>query len=207
MDVEEQDEMSTAIDALAQMRRLRHLMFATRPREALGDTVAACLRRMPLLKRCGRRVDLSHSNEYHLCYERDVVVSHDEALRQQSASGGPPFQLLQELFFHHFPEESPETQISDDVLRMPNLRTLVLRLCHQWRPKLLHLLRNVTDLSLVNALKRPSALQLFNAVGPQLTKLYLCQVRVFSPSKYQEICGFLNNAECLMVAPSFLVNK
>jgi hypothetical protein len=182
MDVEEQDEMSNAIDALAQMRRLRHLLFETQPQEALGKTVAACLRRMPLLKRCGRRIDLRHSNEYLLYYDRDVLFSHDEALRQQSASGRPPFQLLQEIFFHHFPEEPPETQISDDVLRMPNLRTLVLRL-YQWRPKMLHLLRNVTDLSLVSALIRPDALQLFNAVGPQLTKLFLFRVS-FSPSKY-----------------------
>jgi hypothetical protein len=183
--VGEQDEMSTAIDALARMRHLRHLLFETRPRAAMGEIVAACLRRMPLLRRCGPRVHLRHSEEYLLSYDGDVFLSHDVALRQQTASGDPPFQLLQELFFHHFPDEPPGT-ISDDVLRMPNLRTLVLRLL-QWRPKMLHLLQNVTDLSLVSALKRADALQLFNAVGPQLTKLFLFHVSLFFCNIYGEI--------------------
>jgi hypothetical protein len=179
--------MSSALDALAQMRRLRHLLFETQPQEALGKTVAACLQRMPLLRRCGRRVDLLHCNEHFLAYDWEVLRSHDKALRQLTTSGEPPFQLLQEIFFHHFPEEPPETQISEHVLRMPNLRTLVLRL-HQWRPKLLHLLRNVTDLSLLNA-KRPDAIQLFNAVGPQLTQIFLFRVCFFQIT--QGISGIL----------------
>lgn len=178
------DELQSAVDALAQMPRLRHLLFETSQSKAvlgeitaasMEEIVAACLRRMPLLKRCGHRVDLRRCSIDFLFYNRNYLESHDLALRQQTAIGGHAFQHLQELIFYNFIETPPK--ISDDVLRMPNLRTLVLRF-NQWHPRLLHLLKNVTDLSLMIA-DRAGALQVLTAIGPQLTKVFFLRVSIW----------------------------
>ena len=121
---------------------------------------------MPLLRRCGRPVDLRRCEDFLT----DDFLIHEEAMRYQSASGGPPLQL-EELSFHNF----PEPQISDETLRMPNLRNLKLRLFSYWRPGLMNLLQNVTELGLVVS-NRDVAMQILTAIGPQLTKVSFMQV-------------------------------
>jgi hypothetical protein len=120
---------------------------------------------MPLLRRCGRPVDLRRCEDFLT----DDFLIHEEAMRFQSASGSPPLQL-EELCFHH-----SETHISDDVLRMPNLRNLTLRLLSNWRPGLMNLLQNVTELGLVVS-NRDVAMQILTAIGPQLTKVSFLEV-------------------------------
>lgn len=171
MDEHNKFETLEALDALAQMPQLCHLLFETRPEAELGRTVAACLRRMPLLRRCGRRIDPSQLYKFEVDSDiSDFCNSHTDALRQQAASGGSLLQL-EEVFFSNSGSDTP---LSEAVLRMPNLRTLVLDLGH-WNPQLLLLLQNVTELCLLNA-TRSDAIQLLAAIGPQLGKLTILKV-------------------------------
>jgi len=172
VDAQNKFEALESVEALAQMPHLRHLVFETTPEGELGWMVAACLRRMPLLRRCGRRVDPKKLYEFT---ENSVVSEfckvHMDALRQHH---GASLQL-EEVFFWY---RGAETPLSEHVLRMPNLRTLALDF-DQWSPKLLPLLQNVTDLCLINA-PRSEALQLLAAVGPQLRTLATFKVTFFN---------------------------
>lgn len=170
VDKEKRFEMLEAVDALAQMPRLRHLLFETTPEAELGWTVAACLRRMPVLRRCGRRIDLNQFY-YKDCKNMAAYLKvHMDALKEQVAASGPPFQL-EEAFFCH-----TSSYIADPkaVVRMPNLRTLALCLL-SWHPSILILLQNVTELSLF-AESRPVVMQVLAAVGHQLQKVTFMKV-------------------------------
>jgi hypothetical protein len=136
--------------------------------------VAACLQRMPLLRRCGRPIDALSTSLGSPC--ECFFEGLDLALLHQTEIGGPPFQL-EEAIFHDRRTTTQLLPFSDDVLRMPNLRKLALSL-YQWRPQLLHLLQNVTDLSLTR-FDRDILGKVLSAVGPQLKRLLFTRVCVF----------------------------
>jgi hypothetical protein len=162
--------------ALAQMPQLRYLLFrgSVRQTDTMDEMmVGACLRRMPLLRRCGRPIDALFS--YLSSSSESFFEGLDVALLHQTEIGGPPFQL-EEAIFHDRRTTTQLLPFSDDVLRMPNLRKLALSL-YQWRPQLLHLLQNVTDLSLTR-FDRDILGKVLNAVGPQLKRLLFTRVRM-----------------------------
>jgi hypothetical protein len=179
----EQAELGVAVDALAQMLSLRHLLLEESPEDEdemvkaalVGETVAACMRRTPLLRRCGHRADVRRCSADFLMYNRNFLDSHYAALHQHSLAieQHPRPVQLEELIFYNYVEQW-STGVCDDVLRMPNLRTLVLRF-GKWRPALTLLLQHVTDLSLLFA-DRKGALQVLDVVGHQLVKLFLFRV-------------------------------
>jgi hypothetical protein len=173
------DEEDVAL-ALAQMPQLRYLLFrgSVRQTDTMNEMmVGACLRRMPLLRRCGRPIDALYS--YLSSSFESFFEGLDLALLHRTEIGGPPFQLEEAIFHDHRSHNTTQLQLpfSDDVLLMPNLRKLALSIYH-WRPQLLHLLQNVTDLSLTR-FDRDILGKVLNAVGPQLQRLLFTGVRVY----------------------------
>jgi len=176
MDLEMAGDADDVALALAQMPQLRYLLFSgnfNRTPTMDEMMVAACLQRMPLLRRCGRPIDAISTLLSAPC--ECFFEGLDVALLHQTEIGGPPFQL-EEAIFHDRRTTTQLLPFSDDVLRMPNLRKLALSL-YQWRPQLLHLLQNVTDL-ILKQINRDILGKVLNAVGPQLKRLLFTRVRM-----------------------------
>ena len=159
-----------AVEALAQMRHLRHLVFETQPEAELGWMTSACLYHMPLLRRCGRPVDPSR---FYYLYSREMAAYlkvHLTALKQHH---GPPLQLEEAFFYHQTTEYYPD-YVPIFNLRMPNLSKLALYFSG-WHPCVLTVLQNVTELSLYVESRR-EAKQVLDAVGHQLRKVIFMKV-------------------------------